>query len=143
MVAGAALLLLGYCVPRREIILGYQDKEIAIIDQSAVKFNKNLEWFKVLGLGIFCIGGFILSMALLLPSLIGISCFEDEEELPPFKVQIGRSRSTSTESADSDTEGEDEDRNKTIPVTEQVKPVQPKREEDRTICMGKGFIKLK
>lgn len=142
---GAVLLLLGYFVPRREIIIGYQDKEIAIIDQWAVKFNKNLEWFKVLGLGIFCIGGFMLSMALLLPSLIGISCFEEEEEFSPFKVKIGRSRSTSTGSADSDPEDidDDEEKNKAIPVTQQVKPVQPKKEEEQAICTGRGFTKLK
>lgn len=146
LVTGAVLLLLGYFVPRREIIIGYQEKEIAIIDQSAVKFNKNLEWFKVLGLGIFCIGGFMLSMALLLPSLIGISCFEDEEESPPFKVRIGRSRSSSTGSADSDPEDDDDDddeKNKAIPVTQQVKSVQPKREADQAICTGEGFTKLK
>ena len=87
----------------------------------------------------------MLSMALLLPSLIGISCFEDEEESAPFKVRIGRSRSTSTGSADSDPEGldDDEEKNKAIPVTEQVKSVQPKREADQAICTGNGFTNLK
>lgn len=102
--------------------------EIGIVDVIATKFNKTLEWFKVLGLGIFCVGGFLLSAALLLPTLVGASCFEREpaEETAPFKVRIGHA---------SDDESDDE-KTSGIPVTEEVKNVQPSREEEAVITGG-------
>lgn len=129
LVGGALILLLGYLVPRKDVIVGYQE-EIAIIDESAVAFNKNFEWFKILGLGVFCVGGLVLSTALLLPSLVGTSCFdEDADEATPFKVRIGRGR-------DEEESDSDDDHKAGIPATETVKGVQPRREEEAVITKG-------
>lgn len=132
LACGTIILLLGYLVPRKDVLLG-TTKEIGIVDVIANRFNRTLEWFKVLGLAIFCVGGFLLSTALLLPSLVGASCFENEstDESAPFKVRIGHT-------GDED----DEDDKSGIPATEQVKSVQPRR-EDEAVITGGCLTKLK
>ncbi|KAI1295458.1 Neurensin-1 [Halotydeus destructor] len=139
LTAGCLVLALGYLVPKKEVIITY-NQEIGIVDKLAVQFNRTLDNFKVIGLAIFCIGGLLLSTALLLPSLVGAQCFEGDamDETTPFKVRIGRRDGTS------DSDEEDDQLDKVgIPATEQVKSVQPKREEAEAIVTGSGLTKLK
>lgn len=105
-----------------------------IVDRTSVTFNRNLEWCKFLGLGIFCVGGSLLAAALLLPSLVGLSCLDDDliDESTPFKVRI-----SSKEDDDPALNGSK------IPATEEVKSIQPKREHEEAIVTGTGLTKLK
>jgi len=88
LVFGALVLIAGYLVPKMNIDVGYQE-EMRIIDRAAYAFNQNLEWCKIIGLAIFCVGGTLLSASLLLPSLVGLSCIDDDvnDETTPFKLR--------------------------------------------------------
>jgi len=123
----------GYLVPRMNIDVGYQE-EMRIIDRAAYMFNQNLDWCKIIGLGIFCVGGTLLSASLLLPSLVGLSCIDDDlsDETTPFKLRID-------DEDDCDLNlNENKDK---IPATEQLKSVQPKR-EDKMIITHSGLKKV-
>ncbi|RWS11189.1 Neurensin-1-like protein [Dinothrombium tinctorium] len=126
---GSCILLAGYLVPKKQVIIGHQN-EMEIVDRSADNFNKMLENCKIFGLGIFSVGGTLLVAALLLPTLVGLSCFDEEaDESTPFKVCIA-----------SDEEELINKRVK-IPATEELKSVQPKREEE-AVMTGTGLTKL-
>lgn len=120
---GLLLLLLGtftlsfsYLYPRKKIIVDHKE-EMEIIDRYAIDFNIKLDWGKIIGLGLFCTGGSILSITLLLPSLIGSSCLkDDEDENTPFKVTIPNTTNEIDFSQDR------------VPATEKLTSVQPTKE---------------
>lgn len=88
MVLGTLLLLFGYLTPLRIIIVG-QKETMEIVDTSAIRFNQVIQWAKILGFGMFATGGTLVTCSLILPTLIGASCFDDSdktEENTPFKV---------------------------------------------------------
>ena len=124
----------GYLLPRLDIDVGYQE-EMRIIDRAAYIFNQNLDWCKIIGLGVFCVGGTLLSASLLLPGLVGLSCIDDndDDESTPFKLRIADTEDYSNELAD-----DSKDR---IPATEELKSVQPKR-EDKIIITNSGLKKV-
>lgn len=106
-----------------DIDVGYQE-EMRIIDRRAYLLNQRLDWCKVIGLAVFCVGGTLLSASLILPSLTGLSCIDDDngdEEHQPFKLRI----------VDDDENVNNDDEK--IPATEQVKSIQPKREDEMVI----------
>lgn len=78
IIVGAIFLAIGFGFSTHKIDVGFQE-EMQIIDKSAVMYNHRLELFKITGLSMLAIGGFLLSMSLLLPSLI-YSSSEDEEQ---------------------------------------------------------------
>lgn len=124
----------GYLMPRMDIDVGYQE-EMRIIDRAAYMFNQNLDWCKIVGLGVFCVGGTLLSASLLLPGLVGLSCIEDndDDESTPFKLRIADTDDSSDELTT--------ERKTRIPATEQLKSVQPKR-EDKIIITNSGLKKV-
>ena len=131
---GAVVMIAGYLMPRLSTDVGYQE-EMRIIDRAAYIFNQNLDWCKIIGLGVFCVGGTLLSASLLLPSLVGLSCLDDsdDDESTPFKLRI-----SDTEDFCDDPSDEAKDR---IPATEQLKSVQPKRDE-KVIVTNSGLKKV-
>ncbi|XP_054153092.1 neurensin-1-like [Oppia nitens] len=131
LVFGALVLMAGYLMPRMNIDIRYQE-EMRIIDRAAYMFNQNLDLCKIIGLSVFCVGGVLLSSSLLLPGLVGLSCLDDsdDDDSTPFKLRI----------ADIDEFGDeivDENKDK-IPATEQLKSVQPRR-EDNIIITNSGL----
>lgn len=130
LVFGAIVLMAGYFVPRMNIDVGYH-KEMRIIDRAALMFNQNLDWCRIIGLAILCVGGTLLSGALLLPSLIGLTCIEDDalDDDEPFKLRINN---------DSD---ESEDEKDKIPATEEVTSIQPKRDSE-SVATNSGLTLL-
>jgi len=133
LVFGSVVLMAGYLVPKMNIDVGYQE-EMRIIDRAAYMFNQNLEWCKIIGLAIFCVGGTLLSASLLLPSLVGLSCIDDEynDETTPFKLRIAD---------DDDCDEILNEKKDKIPATEELKSVQPKR-EDEMIITHSGLKKV-
>jgi len=131
-----------------EVIVGYQE-EIAIINTTAIQFNQTLNTCKVVGLAIFCIGGVLLASALLLPSLVGLSCLDDnDDEQEPFKLKIAGDASSSDDDDDSDAKkplcgsnNGGKNGKSRIPATEEVKSVQPKR-DDEMIMTKEGLTKI-
>ncbi|CAG2113493.1 unnamed protein product [Medioppia subpectinata] len=136
LVLGALVLIAGYVMPRMNIDVGYQE-EMRIIDRAAYMFNQNLEWCKIVGLAVFCVGGVLLSGSLLLPGLVGLSCLDDtdDDESTPFKLRIA-----DTEDYYCDDLCGDEKKDR-IPATEELKSVQPKR-EDKIIITNSGLKKV-
>ena len=86
-----------------------------IIDRNAIDFNIKLNWGKIIGLGTFCVGGLVLALTLILSSLIGSFCFEEDgDENTPFKVAVSNTYQNNF----------NQDK---IPVTEKLTSVQPTR----------------
>ena len=77
-VVGIAGVLVGYFVPQRQIIIGKAGSNMEIIDKQAMTFNYVLDVCKLLGLIMFCIGGIVITIGLLLPSCLGNQCEADE-----------------------------------------------------------------
>lgn len=128
LVFGSLVLMAGYFVPRMSIDVGYQE-EMRIIDRAALMFNHNLDWCKIIGLAILCVGGTLLSGSLLLPSLIGLTCIEDDlDDDQPFKLRINSS-------------DDSEDEKDKFPVTEEVTSIQPKRDAE-SIATNSGLTLL-
>lgn len=126
MFGGSALLAVGFTFPRMKIDIGYQE-EMRIIDKSAYEFNEHLEQVKGIGLFMFAVGGILVASALLLPSLL---CSDTEEaESRHFKLRIVD---------DCDPDGADQN---LIPITEELKVVQP-RQESTTVITNAGLKQI-
>ncbi|KAI2800522.1 Neurensin-1 [Blomia tropicalis] len=126
---GAILLVAGFTFPKMKIDIGYQE-EMRIIDKSAFEFNEHLDQFKIIGLAMFAIGGTLVASALLLPSLLSTSNYDDgdEDERSPFKLRINENDA-----------GLISENKNLIPITEQVKTVQPKQEKQASIITNAGL----
>lgn len=121
------LLVVGFTFPKMKIDIGYQE-EMRIIDKSAFDFNEHLDQIKVFGLVLFAVGGILVASALLLPSLLLTSLDDEQDDSSYFKLRI-----------DGDCEP---DLNKNlIPVTEELKVVQPKQ-ENTTIITNAGLKQI-
>lgn len=115
LVVGAVIILVGYLVPRHQVVIGQND-DLEVIDRSALRFNYNLDACKLVGLIVFCVGGTIVAIALLFPSFLYSYCDEDWSLQPePFKVGVVSEEDLPPQSP---TE-------KKIPATEQVARIQP------------------
>lgn len=129
LVFGVVLLMVGYLIPRKEPVIGHQ-QEMAIIDHAALDFNRNMDFCKVVGLVVFCVGGIVLVTALLLPSLMNQYC-EEELQNDSFRVAV-----ECHESPKSPTD-------KKIPATEEVANIQPKRGlENEVVMTNAGLCKI-
>ncbi|KAJ6217971.1 hypothetical protein RDWZM_009128 [Blomia tropicalis] len=108
---GAILLVAGFTFPKMKIDIGYQE-EMRIID------NNVRHWRNIGGIGV------------LLPSLLSTSNYDDgdEDERSPFKLRINENDA-----------GLISDNKNLIPITEQVKTVQPKQEKQASIITNAGL----
>ncbi|XP_076319204.1 neurensin-1-like [Tachypleus tridentatus] len=86
LILGLILLLLGYFLPQRRVVVGFQ-ADFEIIDRSALVFNENLDICKGTGLIVFCIGGTISLVALLLSNLFTTYC-DGHSELVRFETNF-------------------------------------------------------
>ena len=122
-------MVAGFTFPKMKIDIGYQE-EMRIIDKSAFEFNEHLDQFKIIGLAMFAIGGTLVASAFLLQSLLSTSNYDDgdEDERSPFKLRINENDA-----------GLISDNKNLIPITEQVKTVQPKQEKQASIITNAGL----
>ncbi|OQV19665.1 hypothetical protein BV898_06207 [Hypsibius exemplaris] len=93
---GLCAVLVSYLLPQRSVIVE-ADEELAVVDKDADHFNQNVEYLKLTGLAVFCVGGVSSSMALMLASCCFRRCNALEssskgsrtagfEDLEPVKV---------------------------------------------------------
>ncbi|CAG2054423.1 unnamed protein product [Timema podura] len=118
LLVGIIALLVGYLTPQRDMVVGYQDN-LEILDRWAIAFNRRLELCRLAGLAVFCCGGLVLMVTLILSTFFHTNnngCCDDTYTyatatvIEPFIV---------SETPESSVPG-----NK-IPITEQIKTVQP------------------
>ncbi|CAM1330510.1 Uncharacterised protein r2_g3958 [Pycnogonum litorale] len=136
VIIGSVLILVGFFVPTRSIVVGHKD-DIEIIDKGAKSFNHNLELCRVAGLGLLCVGVALLSIVLLLPSCI--KRFYDTDVTmkhhhhhEPFKWKVGVLEPPRTPTE------------KKIPVTEEVSGVQPRIEPPHSVILSeKGITEVR
>ncbi|GAB6028906.1 Neurensin-1 [Chamberlinius hualienensis] len=139
LIAGVIVILVGYLLPRRLVVLdGFSsdsNDEWRVVDKAALRYNAKLDTCKLTGLIVFCIGGAVVAVALLIPSFFYNYCDEDwhggQTIEPPIKVR--------TDSLDDDDEECDDDEDeddplppavlspteKKVPVTEELMKIQP------------------
>ncbi|KAJ8876427.1 hypothetical protein PR048_020872 [Dryococelus australis] len=68
LLVGMIALLVGYLTPPRDMVVGYHDN-LEILDRWAIAFNHRLELCRLAGLAVFCCGGVLLLVTLLLASV--------------------------------------------------------------------------
>lgn len=129
MLCGTIMILVGFTFAKMKIDIGYQE-EMRIIDKSAYDFNIHLNQIKVIGLIFFAIGGVFVASALLLPSLMP-NKDDNQEESTHFKLRIHD---------DDDDELLNRSKN-LIPITEELKIIQPKQ-ENTTIITNAGLKQI-
>lgn len=127
LICGLILLLVGYYVRQRDVVVGYKE-DLEIIDRSSLDFNRNLDICKILGLLVFCLGGAILLAALLIPTVVSNYCDDDDQEAFKVKASFDDPEESPTE--------------KKIPATEALTSVQPKRGEDHMVITEVGLCKV-
>ncbi|XP_077869894.1 neurensin-1-like, partial [Saccoglossus kowalevskii] len=134
LILGTIALLIGYLVPQRKEILGYENDSV-VIDDQAVTFNYRLDVAKLAGLVILCVGGFVLAIALLIPAFIGQF---DDDELDGFKVQTLDSYPPYISYGTTFAIGQEDP----VPCTSQVKSVQPKRTTEEAVVAKEGAVNV-
>ncbi|XP_071837659.1 uncharacterized protein [Apostichopus japonicus] len=108
----------------------YQKDDIPVVDQEAKDFNKKLNAAKVGSLVLLCVGGLILTISLLLPTL-GITVDPDEIHVDPsgtFPPYMP------LENNEDDEDG--------IPYTSKLTSVQPQRAKGESVVAGKDMVKV-
>ncbi|CAG7826668.1 unnamed protein product [Allacma fusca] len=108
---GAVAIVIGYAIPRQETVIGRND-EYEVVDKDAVRFNRNLDICKLIGLAGFCSGGLVLVISLLAPTFTS-SYWEDDPATEPFRVSLSSSLVYESEPKSP------------IPVTEKINCIQP------------------
>ena len=137
LVFGIIGVLVGYMVPQRPIIVGsYEDynQNVEIIDRGAISFNFNLDVCKLVGLILFCIGGLTLTIALLFPSFLYQYCEEERRGGDEsFRVGIHEAGPLPPKSP----------LDMSIPVTSNIKSVQPERKTGESNVTNEGMENIK
>ncbi|KAJ8033001.1 Neurensin-1 [Holothuria leucospilota] len=108
----------------------YQKNDIPVIDQEAVDFNRKLNGAKVGSLILLCVGGLVLTISLLLPTL-GLTTDPDEIHVDPS--------GTFPPYMPLETNDDDEDG---IPYTSKLTSVQPQRAKGESVVAGKDMINV-
>jgi hypothetical protein len=114
---GAIAIIIGYVIPKETEIRGQTD-EFKIVDRNAMRFNRNLDMCKLIGLAGFCSGGLVLVISLLAPTFSS-SYWEDDPGTEPFRLPVNSSP-THTDTTNAEAEPRSP-----IPFTEKIHGVQP------------------
>ncbi|XP_014662016.1 PREDICTED: neurensin-1-like [Priapulus caudatus] len=126
VVFGLVAILVGYLVPQRPEVVDHQGYYDAI-SKNALRYNTNLDIFKLVGLIVFCIGGCLLAVSLLFPSFLYQWCEDDLLASEPFGI--------STKDTEKEPLSPTEKRVPGIPV---VKGVQPQRDSNEAVLATKA-----
>ncbi|XP_063244131.1 uncharacterized protein LOC134543156 [Bacillus rossius redtenbacheri] len=114
LLVGVIALLVGYLTPPRDMVVGYQDN-LEILDRWAIAFNHRLELCRLAGLTVFCCGGLVLLVTLALSSMLA-----GRRHGAEWRPTVGL-----TPPSEPFVVGESGLAAGNIPVTEQIKSVQP------------------
>jgi len=86
LIFGIIGIFVAYCVPKKH---GYQkDGKYLVMIEEAQAFNYNLEIVKLSGMLLFCFGGAITIIGLLVPTFLGHYCDESRRD-EEFKIRVG------------------------------------------------------
>ncbi|XP_041483659.1 uncharacterized protein LOC121430457 [Lytechinus variegatus] len=136
LILAVLALLIGYLVKPRQDIVDYR-ADVAVVDQEDAAFNRKLEAAKLAGLIMLCVGGFIVAVSLLIPSVLtsasesaghpsGIN-IDPDDNFPPYLPL----KTTDDPMAEDG-----------IPYTSELSNVQPQRSGTESVVAGKGMIKV-
>lgn len=115
IVLGLVAVIVGYLVSPRPVVIAALADDLHIIDNSAIKFNANLDACKLAGLIICCSGGALIALAMLFPSIM--HRYHDDVESNGYSSQpFGIQLHTIPPQSQTDCK---------IPATESVRHVQP------------------
>lgn len=117
LVFGIIGVCIGYLVPPKQILMGNVANDVEMIDTGAIGYNLNLDVCKLVGLVLFCSGGFVLAVALLLPSFM--DCFVEENAYSYITI--------SHEDTNNDIWFGAVDSSRPVPSSSVLKEVQPTR----------------
>ncbi|XP_067009201.2 nucleolar protein dao-5 [Anabrus simplex] len=73
MLIGLIALMVGYFTPQRKMVVAYHD-ELEILDRWAIAFNHRLDMCRLVGLAVFCFGGVIVLITLLVSTFLHNNC---------------------------------------------------------------------
>jgi hypothetical protein len=128
ILVGVITLLVGYLTPQREMIVGHHNN-LEIVDRDAIAFNRRLEACRLAGLAVFCCGGVVLLFTLLLSTFLLIGSHNNnnghccnENAYYGYVTTSLVEPFTADQNQGSNVPAATDIR---IPITEQIKPVQP------------------
>lgn len=87
LIFGIIGIFVSYCVPKRQ---NYQMSagHLLILKDDAETFNENLEIVKLVGMLLFCLGGAVTIVGLLVPTFLWHYCDEGRRD-DGFKIRVG------------------------------------------------------
>ncbi|MBN3299941.1 neurensin-1 [Amia ocellicauda] len=122
LVIGLIVITVGYTVPPR--IEAFGEDELLFVDSHAVHFNRALEICKLAGAILFCIGGTMMAVCLLMSAFAKSYSKEEKYLQQKFKERIAKLQASVHPITKAPTPGESK-----IPVTlSKVQNVQPTSE---------------
>lgn len=117
LIIGASLILVGHFTPRRQLLnLDPDNKRFASVDVHSESFNNALDSLGTLGITLFCIGGALIVIAVILPTQCSEFCL-DEDDTEDSATQASYMRLPSQEPLTPV--------DKTVPATQVLASVQP------------------
>lgn len=143
LVIGIIAITAGFLTPQRPINIGTSTDDAGrqFVDRSAASFDLKLEICRLVGLTMFCAGGLILAVALMIPTFLYRYCGDatdygddvtavmvdsggggldqDDDEARPLPVKVA------------------------VPVTEKLTEVQPPRRAGQTSMVGDVMYEYK
>lgn len=136
LILAVLALLIGYLVEPKQEIVDYR-ADVAVVDQDNAAFNRKLDAAKLAGLIMLCVGGFIVAVSLLVPSVLTSSSegtghpggvnVDPDDHFPPY-MPLKTTEDPMAEDG--------------IPYTSELSNVQPERSGAESIVAGKGMVKV-
>ncbi|XP_069771230.1 neurensin-1 [Narcine bancroftii] len=118
---GLVVIATGYLVPPKIEAFGEEEEDFLVVDGQAVQFNMALDICKLAGAILFCIGGMIMAVCLLMSALATSHSKEEKYLQQKFKERIAETQTSAKPITKAPTPGEHK-----IPITlSKVHNVQP------------------
>ncbi|KAJ8395259.1 hypothetical protein AAFF_G00034610 [Aldrovandia affinis] len=119
LITGLIALTVGYAVPSK--IEAFGEEELVFVDSHAVRFNRGLHLSRLAGAALFCAGGVLMTVGLLLSAFTRSYSKEEARLQHKFKERIAEMQAASHPITKAPTPGESK-----IPVTlSKVQNIQP------------------
>ncbi|XP_059801777.1 neurensin-1 [Hypanus sabinus] len=124
LLIGLVVIATGYLVPPKIEAFGEEEEDFLVVDGHAVQFNMALDICKLAGAILFCIGGMIMAVCLLMSAFATSYSKEEKYLQQKFKERIAETQTSSKPITKAPAPGE-----RKIPITlSKVHNVQPTSE---------------